>query len=72
MVAEATNSRPTKISRLLSPVHNQNDSENACFRFYYHMYGRNVGRLRVIIKNIDEDMDEIVNNPRYENITFFF
>lgn len=64
MVAEATNSRTTQRSRLLSPVHNQTDSENACFHFFYHMYGRTVGRLRIIIKTIEDAMDEVVDNPQ--------
>lgn len=63
MIAEATNSRPSQRSRLLSPVHKQNDSESACFRFYYHMYGQNVGRLKVIVKSINEEMDDVVDNP---------
>lgn len=64
MIAEATNSRTSQRSRILSPIYNQTDSENACFRFFYHMYGQNVGRLRVIVKPIDDAMDEVVDNPQ--------
>ncbi|XP_055313712.1 MAM and LDL-receptor class A domain-containing protein 1-like isoform X2 [Sitodiplosis mosellana] len=68
MIAEATNSRTTQRSRIFSPIHNQTDSENACFRFFYHMYGHKVGRLRAIVKNINETMDEIADKPK--NILF--
>lgn len=64
MIAEATNSRPSQRSRLLSPIYNQSDSENACFHFYYYMYGQNVGRLRIIIKSVDDEMDEVVDNQQ--------
>lgn len=64
MVAEATNSRSTQKSRLLSPIHPKADSENACFRFFYHMYGAGVGQLRVIVKPIDENINDIADNQR--------
>lgn len=64
MIAEATNSRITQRSRIVSPIHNKIDSESACFRFFYHMYGQKVGRLRVIIKTVDDSMDEVVDNAR--------
>lgn len=64
MVAEATNSRLTQKSRLSSPIHKKDDSENACFRFFYHMYGAGVGRLRVIIRPIDKTIDEIADNQK--------
>lgn len=64
MVAEATNTYIEQKSRLWSPIHRQSDSLNACFRFYYHMYGANAGRLRVIVKPIDRDIDEIANDKK--------
>lgn len=59
MVAQSTNAQSEQKSRLWSPIHVQTDSQNACFRFYYHMYGAYVGRLRVLIKPIDKDIDEV-------------
>lgn len=64
MVAEATNSRSTQKSRLWSPVYNQSDSETACMRFYYHMYGSKIGQLRVLYKPIDVALDDIVDEPK--------
>lgn len=64
MVAEATNSRSTHKSRFWSPIHKQLDSENACLRFYYHMYGSKIGQLRVILKPINENIDDIADEPK--------
>lgn len=64
MVAEATNSRSTQRSRLLSPIYDHTESLDACFRFYYHMYGFAVGRLRVILKPFDKDLDDVVDDPK--------
>lgn len=64
MVAEATNAITEQKSRFWSPIHRQVDSVNACFRFYYHMFGAYVGRLRVIVKPIDRDIDEIANDKK--------
>lgn len=60
MVAEAINSQSDQKSYFWSPIHSQADSKNACFRFFYHMFGAYVGRLRVFIKPIDIDIDELV------------
>lgn len=64
MVAEVTRAMPEQKSRFWSPIHRQSDSMNACFRFYYHMFGAYVGRLRVIIKPVDKDLDEIANDEK--------
>lgn len=62
MVAEATNQHTAQKSRLYSPIYDALDSVNACFRFYYHMYGAIVGTLRVYVKPLSmklHDMDDI-------------
>lgn len=64
MVAEATNSRSTQKARLWSSVYNQSESVDACFRFYYHMYGSKIGRLRVLYKPIDVSYDDIADDPK--------
>lgn len=64
MVAEATNALSEQKSLFWSPIHRKSDSVNACFRFYYHTFGADVGRLRVIVKPIDRDFDEIVNDEK--------
>lgn len=72
MVAEATNQRTTHKARLYSPIYNESDSINACFRFYYHMYGAIVGRLRVYIKPLSVNIDEIADTPKYTLMKFQF
>lgn len=64
MVAEATNQRSTQISRLFSPIYNASDSIDACFRFYYHMYGVAVGRLRLYLKPLSIQIDALDENPK--------
>lgn len=62
MVAEATNRNTANKSRLYSPIYDSADSLNACFRFYYHMYGAIVGTLRVYVLPLSvklHDMDDI-------------
>lgn len=64
MVAQATNQLSTHVARLYSPIYSSADSMNACFRFYYHMYGAIVGRLRAILKPNDIVIDVAVDNPK--------
>lgn len=64
MVAEATNSRSTQKSRLWSPVYTKNDSKDACFRFYYHMYGQKIGQLQVFIKPFDMTIKDVRDQSR--------
>lgn len=62
MVAEATNQNTANKARIYSPVYDPSDSLNACFRFYYHMYGFIVGTLRVYVKPLSvklNDLDDI-------------
>lgn len=64
MVAEGTNTRTTQSTRLWSPMYTSSDSKDACFRFYYHMYGSKIGRLRVILKPYEMLLDDVVDNPK--------
>ena len=42
---------PNDVARLYSPVYQHQDNHSvACFQFYYHMYGKAIGSLRIYIK----------------------
>lgn len=48
-----------------SPIYSAEKSRNACFRFYYHMYGLLVGSLKVYIKPVSVDLESIAEEPKY-------
>lgn len=58
MVAEATSQRTSHKALLYSPSYSQSDSVNACFKFYYHMFGAVVGTLRVYVKPLTGDFNQ--------------
>lgn len=64
MVAQSADQMAGSAARLMSPVYPQKKSVNACFRFYYHMYGLLVGRLRVYMKPVSVSMDFTINEPK--------
>lgn len=64
MVAQSTNAQTEQITYFWSPIHSQSHSQNACFRFYYHMFGAYAGRLRVFVKPIDKDINEVIADPK--------
>ncbi|XP_038052723.1 MAM and LDL-receptor class A domain-containing protein 1-like [Patiria miniata] len=48
MYTEATNQRPGDVARLISPPFvPEQSTRTACWRFYYHMFGDQMGTLRV-------------------------
>ncbi|CAB3255084.1 unnamed protein product [Arctia plantaginis] len=50
MYIESTSRFENDTARLISPVYSESRAENGCFVFYYHMYGRHIGGLRVYQK----------------------
>lgn len=50
MLAAFANQAPNSVARLISPLYPAEASKDACFRFYYHMYGALTGVLRIYIK----------------------
>lgn len=50
MLATFANQSPNSVARLISPLYPAAASKDACFRFYYHMYGAITGVLRIYIK----------------------
>lgn len=64
MVAEVTDILSSDAARLLSPIYEQKLSKDACFKFFYHMFGFSVGKLRVYIKPITLNLENILEDPR--------
>ncbi|XP_060807560.1 MAM and LDL-receptor class A domain-containing protein 1 [Amyelois transitella] len=50
MYIESTSRIENDTARLISPVFRQALTEDGCFSFYYHMFGRSIGGLRVYQK----------------------
>lgn len=53
-------------ARLVSPSFYANQSENACFRLYYHMFGLSPGKLRVYAKPLSTEILDAVGNDGYK------
>lgn len=49
----------TKRARLISPLY-KIAAQTICFRFYYHMYGTNIGMLRVYMKPESAAMQDVL------------
>ncbi|GBP26668.1 MAM and LDL-receptor class A domain-containing protein 1 [Eumeta japonica] len=50
MYIESTSQRQNDTARLLSPIYDASIAKDGCFTFYYHMFGRATGGLRVYQK----------------------
>lgn len=59
MVINTNSETFTKRSRLISPFFKLS-AQTLCFKFYYHMYGVNIGTLRVYVKPESVDMQTIL------------
>ncbi|EDS28842.1 MAM domain-containing protein 1 [Culex quinquefasciatus] len=46
-------------ARLLSPLYPANYSQSACFQFFYHMYGDQIGSLTVYVKPSSVSLDSL-------------
>lgn len=49
----------TKRARLISPLY-KISAQTLCFKFYYHMYGVNLGTLRVYVKPESVEMRDVL------------
>lgn len=49
----------TKRARLISPLY-KISAQTLCFKFYYFMYGINLGILRVYVKPESTDMQDVL------------
>lgn len=64
MVAMSNDQQSDDAARLISPLYPAEKSANACFRFYTHMFGQSVGRLRVYIKPLSVEMDQVLSENK--------
>lgn len=65
MVMESFEHEEFDRALLFSPIYSAEKSRDACFRFFYHMYGLMVGELRVYVRPVSVDNDMMVTNPKY-------
>ncbi|XP_018336528.1 zonadhesin [Agrilus planipennis] len=56
MYIESSSRTENETARLISPIYDKVDT-NACFKFFYHMYGSSIGTLRIYLKKISDSWD---------------
>ena len=54
---EASVSTTDQFGRFRSPALPPTATSGQCMSFWYHMYGRNIGALRVLLQSIDGNTD---------------
>lgn len=59
MVINTNTETYTKRARLISPLF-KISAQALCFKFYYHMYGVNLGTLRVYVKPESIEMQDVL------------
>lgn len=64
MYIESSSKVENDTARLVSPIFPSNLSQSGCFVFYYHMYGRTTGTLRVLVYPESLNLSTIVNSTR--------
>lgn len=52
-------------AQFFSPIYSAEKSRDSCFRFFYHMYGFQVGSLRVYVRPVSVDLDTLIGDPKY-------
>lgn len=57
MVAQMGDITMQDTARLISPLYTAEQGTDACFRLWYHMFGRQVGRLRVYVRQQGADIE---------------
>lgn len=65
MLLESSVERFNEKARLISPIFSAIRSQNACFKFFYHMYGQSVGKLSIYIKPESLDIDAVIYDEKY-------
>ncbi|XP_066998462.2 neuropilin-1a isoform X3 [Anabrus simplex] len=59
MYIESSSRLENDTARLLSPMYQPQLSQNACFVFWYHMYGATTGTLKVNVKLLTDDINNM-------------
>lgn len=62
LVMHGINSNYPLSARLISPIYDSKLSEEACLRFYYHMFGRKTGTIRIYLKPNSVTLDDMLDN----------
>lgn len=62
MYIESTSRRENDSARLISPLYGGNLSKNSCFVFYYHMYGKSTGSLRVYVHPENVEFKKVMDD----------
>ncbi|XP_073958733.1 uncharacterized protein isoform X2 [Choristoneura fumiferana] len=60
MFIESTSRLTNESARLISPIYDGKLAKNGCFSFFYHMYGKSIGGLRVY--QIPEGLHQLHGN----------
>ncbi|XP_053687347.1 uncharacterized protein LOC128736873 [Sabethes cyaneus] len=68
MMVDSSEQFTNETARMLSPVYTSNYSVNACFLFYYHMFGDAVGTLSVYVKPVTQQLDSLVLDDAFFTI----
>ncbi|XP_055530962.1 uncharacterized protein LOC129721891 [Wyeomyia smithii] len=68
MMVDSAEQFTNETARMLSPIYAANYSVNACFLFYYHMFGDAVGTLSVYVKPISQQLDSLVPDDAFFSI----
>lgn len=61
MYIESTSRLENDTARLISPIYDVSVSQDACFQFFYHMYGKRTGGLRVYQKPESLQITSLLN-----------
>ncbi|XP_058460533.1 uncharacterized protein LOC131436084 [Malaya genurostris] len=69
MMADSAEQFTNETARMLSPIYSSNYSVNACFQFFYHMFGDSVGTLSVYVKPISQPLDSMTHDDAYYTIS---
>ncbi len=64
MLATFASQLPHAVARLISPLYPAAASKDACFRFYYHMYGALTGVLRIYIKPESVTIQDMLDSAK--------
>ncbi|XP_045507573.1 MAM and LDL-receptor class A domain-containing protein 2-like [Colias croceus] len=71
MYIESTSRLENDTARLISPIFDNSLTKDGCFSFYYHMFGKTCGGLRVYQKPENVDMQTILRSENRDKYILF-
>ncbi|KAL0809981.1 hypothetical protein ABMA28_010824 [Loxostege sticticalis] len=63
MYIESSSRKQNETARLISPIFDMKLAKDGCFSFYYHMFGRDIGGLRVYQKPDNIHLQTMIRLP---------